>query len=206
MPVTRPPLYRPEADRRVPAVPVILIYAQGEMLKLIAGGVPRADASAAGFRLFAAIALAATGEHITDPRRTVATPTTCLARGAAYERDAFTMSWECFTQEHGIFIPSVVLPQGTIDTLTWLTGAVTRVANGVDVLHAAGAAYAEILGKPRHMRRQSADPAWLSEQITEVQHVAWSAMVSQESWPRPLPAEPPSATMAPGLTGKGVSQ
>jgi hypothetical protein len=180
--------------RRVCAVAVILVYAQAEMVRLIAEGVPKADASAAGFRLFAAIARDATGEIIVNPRRTVATPTGCLERGAAYARDAFAMAWEVWIQEHGIFYPSVVLPQDVLDDLTWLTDTVTRVAHGVPVLDAAIQARAAILGKPRR-RRKPADPAWLTAQITAAQRVSWNAMVAQQSWPRPLPPEPPAVSL-----------
>jgi hypothetical protein len=187
------------ASRRVPAEAVVVTYAQSEMLRLLAEDVPKADASEAGYRLFGTIVRAATGQRLTMPSRTVTAPTRCLTDSAAAIRDALAMNWETFVQQHGPFNPSVVLDEETITTLIWLTDAVVRVANGVDVLDAAVQARAAVAGKPRR-KRKPAQRDWLAGQITGAQHAAWTAMIEQESWPRPLPAEPPAATVAMAAT------
>jgi hypothetical protein len=180
--------------RRVPAEAVVVTYAQAEMLRLLAEDVPKADASEAGYRLFGTIVRHATGQRLTMPGRTVSTPTTCLADSAASVRDALALPWEAFVTQ-ALFCPSVVLDEDTITVLIWISDAVTRVANGVSALDAASQAHAAIMGKPRR-RRKPAQRDWLTGQITRAQHAAWTAMVEQESWPRPLPPQPPVATVA----------
>jgi hypothetical protein len=197
----KPPLWHPEADRRVPAPAVAVSYAQAGMLRLLAEGVPAADASAAGWRLFGAIVRAATGERVAEPARRVGVPTNCLAESAASVRDALALPWEVFIAENGIFYPNVVLPGDVITDLIWLTDAAARVANGVPVLDAAVQARAAVTGKPRR-RRRPAEAAWLAAQITRVQHIAWAEMIEQESWPRPLPPEPPAATVTAATGGR----
>jgi hypothetical protein len=185
-----------EVTRRVPAGGVLLGYCQAAMIKAIAEGRDRGEASAAGWELLRTLVKATTGYLLPPPGESVGggvvrTPTNCLAITSYSLHETLQMDWDEWCAENpGDNVP-VTLPEGTLVKLAMLIDCVYRVSNGVEPLVAARQAFDYSLGRPRQ-RRRPADPEWLIGRVNDVQGAVWRALIDQDVFRGALPADPPA--------------
>jgi hypothetical protein len=183
------------STRRVPASAAAVVLGQAEMLRLMAEGSTRGDASDAAFEAFRALTMMTVGADVQVPERKVGTPARCLASSASGVAAALAGTWEAFTARHGDHVPSVMLDASDITRLIWLADAVRRVADGVELLDAVRQAVDKAEGRPRQ-RRAPVDRRWLCTQISQARETVWWALREQHSFGRPLAPGPPEATIA----------
>jgi hypothetical protein len=183
------------STRRVPAGGVVVVLGQAEMLRLMAEGSTRGDASDAAFEAFRALTMMTVGADVEAPAHKVGTPARCLAASAGGVRDALAAPWDAFARRHGDHAPSVMLDASDITRLIWLADAVRRIADGVDLLDAVRQAVDKAEGRPRQ-RRAPVDRHWLCTQISQARETVWWALREQHSFGRPLAPGPPEATIA----------